>query len=91
MTTAQLLELWHEHPAHSHLTKLATWQLQGDEARQAEEFRDALMRIELQWIVQRIGRMPKVVDLGPEERRALVELQRHRQDLIDILQGRDDR
>jgi len=91
MTTAQLLELWHAHPAHSHLTKLATWQLQGDEARQVEEFRDAVTRIELQWTERRIGRMPKVVDLGPDGRRELVDLQLHRQHLIDILQGEDGR
>jgi len=87
MTTAQLLELWHEHPAQSHLTKLATWQLPGEEARLVDEFRDAVTRIELQWTERRISQMPKVADLGPEERRELVRLQRHRQKLIASLGG----
>jgi len=87
MSTAQLLELWHEHPAHSHLSKLATWDLHGDEQQQAEELRDAVTRLELQWTERRIARMPKMVDLGPEGRRELVGLQRHRQELIGRLQG----
>ena len=87
MTTAQLLELWHEHPAHAHLVKLATWQLPGEDARLVEEFRDAVTRIELQWTERRIGRMPKLAELGPDDRRELVRLQRHRQELIAILGG----
>jgi DNA primase len=91
MTTAQLLERWHEHPAHSHLTKLATWQLPGEEARQVAEFRDAVTRLELQWTDRRIANMPKFAELGPDERRALVGLQQHRQRLIELLQGGDGR
>ena len=64
MTTAQLLELWHEHPAHSHLAKLATWQLPGAEDRLTAEFRDAVTRIELQWTERRISQMPKLAE-GP--------------------------
>ena len=81
------MELCNEHPAQSHLIKLATWQLLGEEARLVDEFRDAVTRIELQWTERRISQMPKVADLGPEERRELVRLQRHRQKLIASLGG----
>jgi DNA primase len=87
MTTAQLLELWHEHPAQSHLNKLATWQLPGEESRMVQEFRDAVTGLELQWTESRIARMPKIVELGAEERQELLALQRHRQELIDSLNG----
>jgi DNA primase len=89
MTTAQLLELWHEHPAQSHLNTLATWQLPGDASQQAQEFHDAITGLELQWTETRIGRMPKIIELGPEERQELVALQQHRQALIENLQGRE--
>jgi DNA primase len=87
MTTAQLLELWHDHPAQSHLNKLATWTLQGDEKNLAREFLDAVRGLELQWVESRIGRMPKIVDLGPEDRRELLALQQRRQQLIGEIQG----
>ena len=89
MTTAQLLELWHEHPAQSHLNTLATWQIPGDATQQAREFHDAITGLELQWTETRIGRMPKIIELGPEERQELVALQQHRQVLIENLQGRE--
>jgi DNA primase len=87
MTTAQLLELWREHPAHSHLQKLATWQLPGDDERMAQEFRDVVTGLELQWTETIIERMPRIVDLGPEERKQLLALQQRRQQLIGALQG----
>ena len=87
MTTAQLLELWHEHPAQSHLNKLATWQLPGEESRLIQEFRDAVTGLELQWTESRIARMPKIVELGAEEKQQLLALQRHRQELIESLNG----
>jgi DNA primase len=87
MTTAQLLELWHDHPARSHLDKLATWQLPGDDARLAQEFRDAVTGIELQWTEALIGRMPRIVDMGPEDRKKLLALQQRRQELLTALQG----
>jgi DNA primase len=87
MTTAQLLELWHDHSAQSHLEKLATWQLPGVEERAAREFRDAVIGLELQWTETLIGRMPRIVDLGPEDRRKLLDLQQRRQRLIGELQG----
>jgi len=91
MTTAQLLELWHDHPAQSHLDKLATWQLSGDEDQLAGEFRDAVTRLELQWTESRIARMPRIIELGPEERSELLALQRRRQELIRSLQGEEER
>jgi len=87
MTTAQLLELWRDHPAQSHLKKLATWRLQGDEESLAREFLDAVRGLELQWVESRIGRMPKIVDLGPEDRQELLALQQRRQQLIGEIQG----
>jgi DNA primase len=89
MTTAQLLELWHEHPAQLHLNKLAIWQLPGDSEQQAREFRDAVTGLELQWTESRIARMPKIVELGPEERKELLALQHRRQELIECLQGNE--
>jgi DNA primase len=87
MTTAQLLERLHDHPAQSHLNKLATWQLPGDEARMAQEFRDAVTGIELQWTEALIGSMPRIVDMGPEDRKKLLALQQRRQELLATLQG----
>ncbi len=87
MTTAQLLELWHDHPAQSHMNTLATWQLPGDESRMAREFRDAVTRLELQWTEAQIARMPRIVELALEERQKLLSLQRRRQELIGDLQG----
>jgi DNA primase len=90
MTTAQLLELWHDHPAQSHLNTLATWTLPGEESRREQEFRDAVTGLELQWTEAQIARMPKIVDLADEDRRKLLALQQRRQDLIGALQGRDE-
>ena len=90
MTTAQLLELWYDHPAQSHLNTLATWQLPGEEKRLEQEFRDAVTGLELQWTEARIARMPKIVDLGQEERTNLLALQQQRQQLIGVLQGEEN-
>jgi DNA primase len=87
MTTAQLLELWRENPAQSHLRTLATWQLPGEEKQLAQEFRDAVTGLELHWIETQIGRMPKIVDLSTEDKALLLQLQQRRQDLIQNLQG----
>jgi len=89
MTTAQLLELWHEHPAQSHLNTLATWQLPGEDSGMAREFRDAVTGLELQWTEAQIARMPKIVDLALEERQKLLLLQQRRQQLIGDLQGEE--
>jgi DNA primase len=90
MTTAQLLELWHDHPAQAHLNTLATWTLPGDEDRLAREFGDAVTGLELQWTEARIARTPRIVDLGKEERARLLALQQRRQALIEALQGKDE-
>jgi DNA primase len=88
MTTAQLLELWRDHPAQSHLQKLATWQLPEDGDRAEQEFRDAVTGLELQWIKQRISRMEaNYADLPAEERQKLLALQHRAQELIGALQG----
>ena len=87
MTTAQLLELWREHPAQSHLTTLATWQLPGEEEKLAQEFRDAVTGLELQWTEVQIGRKPRIVELDPDEKAQLLLLQQRRQALIQALQG----
>lgn len=87
MTTAQLLELLHEHPAQAHLHKLAVWQLPGDPEKQALEFRDAVTGIELQWVEERLSRMPKIVEQSDAERKRFLELQDQRQALKRSLQG----
>ena len=87
MTTAQLLELWREHPAQSHLRTLATWQLPGEDKKLAQEFRDAVTGLELQWTEAQIAQMPKIVDLDSDGKARLLRLQQRRQELIQTLQG----
>jgi hypothetical protein len=53
----------------------------------AREFRDVVTGLELQWTETLIERMPRIVDLGPEERKTLLALQQRRQQLIGDLQG----
>jgi DNA primase len=89
MTTAQLLELLYEHPAQSHLNKLATWQFPGEEALLVQEFRDAVTGLELQWTESLIARMPKIVELGAEGKLKLLALQQRRQELIERLNGEE--
>ena len=87
MTTAQLLELWHDHSAQAHLNTLATWSLPGEQSRLEQEYRDAVIGLELQWTDAQIKRMPKIVDLTADERKKLLSLQQRRQELIGSLQG----
>jgi len=87
MTTAQLLELWRDHPAQSHLNTLATWSLPGEEAKLVQEFTDAVTGLELQWTETQLSRMPRIVDLEMEDRKKLLSLQQRRQQLIGVLQG----
>ena len=89
MTSAQLLELWRDKPAQTHLNTLATWQLPGEESKQALEYTDAVIGLELQWTDAQIARMPKIIDLGREEKNKLLLLQRRRQELVESLQGKD--
>jgi hypothetical protein len=91
MSTAQLLELWRDHPAQPHLRTLATWPLEGEAGQQAQEFRDALTSLELQWTEARIENMPgRVLELGAEEQKTLLELQQKRQALRRALSGDTD-
>ena len=68
MTTAQVLELWHDHPAQSYLDTMATWTFPGDEERLAQEFRDAVARLELQWMETRKNRLPRIVEQTAEQK-----------------------
>jgi DNA primase len=88
MTTAQILELWRDNPAQSHLRKLAIWPLPGGAEEQAQEFLDAVTGLELQWIEQKIGRMPRIVDQSQEQRASLLEMQQRRLELKQTLQGK---
>jgi len=85
MTTAQLLELWRNHPAQPHLRTLATWTLKGDAGQQAQEFKDALTRLELDWTKVLLGRMKKIVSLSKEERQVHSELLQREQELKQLL------
>jgi DNA primase len=70
MSTAQLLELWREHPAQKHLNTLATWNMQGEAEHLVQEFRDSLSSLELEWIEVQIRNMPpSTTDMSPDEYR----------------------
>jgi DNA primase len=68
ITTAQLVELWHEHPALPHLQKLAVWDLPGGEEVQAREFVDAVNRIRLSWVETLLSRVGNVIEQQEEYR-----------------------
>jgi len=86
ITTAQLVELWHEHPALPHLQKLAVWHLPGEEESQAREFVDAVNRIRLGWVEILLSRVSNII-LQREEYRAL---QQRQQELKKQLEGQQD-
>ena len=86
ITTAQLIELWHGHPAMPHLEKLAVWHLPGDEDTQLQEFIDAANRIRLSWVEILLSRVTNIM-LQREEYRALQERQ---QALKKQLEGQQD-
>jgi len=77
ITTAQLLELWHGHPALPHLEKLAVWHLPGEEEKQLQEFIDAANRIRLSWVEILLSRIGNIM-AQKEEYRAL----QHRQQAL---------
>jgi DNA primase len=88
MSTAQLLELWRDHPAQTHLRTLATWSLQGEAENLAQEFRDSLTGLELQWTEALIGKIsPRTTELSPEEYQRWLALQQQRQELIKARSG----
>ena len=86
ITTAQLIELWHGHPALPHLEKLAVWHLPGEEDKQLQEFIDAANRIRLSWVEILLSRITNIM-LQREEYRAL---QQHQQALKKQLEGQQD-
>ena len=86
ITTAQLIELWHEHPALPHLEKLAVWHLPGGEEEQAREFADAVNRIRLGWVEVLLSRVTNVIE-QKEEYRAL---QQHQQALKKQLEDQQE-
>lgn len=86
ITTAQLIELWHEHPASPHLQKLAVWTLPGGEEEQAREFVDAVNRIRLGWVEILLSRIGNASE-QPEQYRAL---QQRQQALKKQLRGQQD-
>lgn len=87
MSSAQLLELWREHPAQPHLRTLATWPLEGEDVHRAQEFKDALTSLELQWTETQIAQMQKTVDQNIDQKQLQLELLSRRQDLIKVLAG----
>jgi len=84
ITTAQLIELWHDHPALAHLQKLAVWDLPGDEECQLQEFNDAVNRIRLSWVEILLSRVTNIIEQQVEYR----TLQQRRQDLKNLLDGK---
>ena len=86
ITTAQLIELWHGHPALPHLEKLAVWNLPGEEDTQLQEFIDAANRIRLSWVEILLSRVGNIM-LQKEEYRAL---QQRQQALKKQLEGQQD-
>ncbi len=86
ITTAQLIELWHGHPALPHLEKLAVWHLPGEEEKQLQEFVDAANRIRLSWVDILLSRVTNIM-LQREEYRAL---QQRQQALKKQLEGQQD-
>ncbi len=91
MTTAQLLELWREHEAYTHLLTLATWALPGTEEKNAREFSDSLTSLELAWLDDRLDAMPRISEQDPSQRAEYVLLHKKREQLKAILAGRTAR
>jgi DNA primase len=83
ITTAQLIELWYDHPALPHLQKLAVWMLPGDEEMQTQELVDAVNHIRLGWVEILLSRVTNIIDQRDEYR----ALQQRRQDLKNRLDG----
>jgi DNA primase len=83
ITTAQLVELWFEHPAKPFLQKLAIWQLPGEEEQQAQEFVDAFNRIRLYWVEILLSRITNIIEQREEYR----TLQQRQQELKKRLDG----
>jgi DNA primase len=88
MSTAQLLELWRDHPAQKHLKILATWNMQGKDEDLAQEFRDALTNLELEWTEIQIQSMPSsITDMSPDEYQRWSGLLHKKQELKQARSG----
>lgn len=85
ISTAQLVEIWHDHPAWSHLQKLAVWDLPGEEEQRTQEFIDAVNRICLNWVEILLSRVSNIIAQRDEYR----ALQKRQQDLKKQLDGQD--
>ncbi len=83
ITTAQLVELWHDHPALTHLQKLAVWDLPGEEEQRLQEFTDAVNRIRLSWVEILLSRVTNIIEQRVEYR----SLQQRQQNLKKQLDG----
>jgi DNA primase len=86
ISTAQLVELWHENPALPHLQKLAVWHLPGGEESQAQEFIDAVNRIRLSWVDILLSRVGNIIEQREEYR----ALQQRQQALKKQLEGQQN-
>ena len=86
ITTAQLVELWHDHPASPHLQKLAVWYLPGEEESHMQEFNDAVNRIRLGWVEILLSRVTNIIAQQEEYR----VLQQRQQALKKQLEGQQD-
>ena len=89
ISTAQLLELRRDHEANSHLQALATWALPGTQEKQLREFADALTGLELAWLDENLGTMPRISEQNAAQRAEFMTLQRQRERLKSILAGRE--
>lgn len=88
MSTAQLLELWRDHPAQKHLRLLATWSMQGKPEDLAQEFRDALTNLELEWTEIQIQSMPSsITEMSPDEYQRWSGLLNKKQELQQARSG----
>ncbi len=84
ITTAQIIEIWHDHAALTHLQKLAVWHLPGEEENQALEFMDSVDRIRLSWVEVLLSRVDNII----EQREEYLSLQQRQQDLKKRLDSR---
>jgi DNA primase len=89
MSTAQLLELWRAHSAFAHLQTLATWNLPGTEEKHAKELLDTLTGLELAWLEENLGSMPRISEQTAAQRTEFIAMQQAREKLKAILAGRE--
>ena len=90
LTTAQLLEVLREHPAHGHLAKLAVWALPGDADSLGLEFQDVVSGLHLRKIQDALAAMPRIVDQDATQREQFRVLQKQAQVLKSNLRGQEE-